>query len=180
MGISASPYGSASGVARKARFLLESTSASNFSASTAPTLTEMNALLLEGAREMDLEFAGTGLTTPLTASELKAVLSPVNEYYGAAMAFFTRSVSRGFTDTEEGEGRGGVWWGLFRKAMDRLVKDNCTALVRLGAGRAVALSAGLSVPSISIAEREDAYDDTDWDKPFFKRKLFDYDTGASP
>jgi hypothetical protein len=162
-------------------WLLEDGNASHFSSSTVPSLQQACALMLDGARMLDIDLAKGGLTTPLTGSLFRGVLGPINEMWAAGTAFRIRHLMRGFAQelvSEEGD-RGGMWLAMARERLDSLLEKEGLALANLGAAKSVALSKGLGAVSISIGDKESAWEDDDWVKPKFYIDQFSYTSAAS-
>ena len=178
MAVDSNTYGAVAGVEGLARELTKgSATAGTFDTSTVPTLAQVEALLDDGARLLNLRLAGLGFTTPVTDTTVKAMLAPVNEKYGLAMAWRSREMAK--AEASEST-QGDRWYREFERDVKELLAGNGKALITLGIGRTSELSAGLYAGGISIDDKEDVDDDDDRVAPGFKRDQFRYPgTGTS-
>ena len=178
MAVASDTYGAVAGVEGLARELTKgSATAGQFDTSTVPALAQVEALLDDGARLLNLRLAGLGFTTPVTDSTVKAMLAPVNEKYALAIAWRSREMAK----AEAGEStQGDRWYREFERDLKELLAGNGKALMTLGLARTRELSAGLYAGGISIDDKETVDDDDDRTTPGFRRDMMRYPgTGTS-
>lgn len=164
-------YGSASGVAALTPHLV--VGGSNFTATTTPSASQVEAFLSDGARLMDVEFAGLGFTVPVTNTSAKLVLAPVNEFYGASFAEAGPELGRAGPPGDLDETfKDSYWWRRYRDAMDKLAAGNGFGLELIGASRGIDVFEP-HVGGLSEDEKDEHWDDDDYVKPYFYSTMRD-------
>jgi len=154
-------YASASQVATYCRNLLGSASA--FSASTLPTLDEINTLLSSGCGIIEANLSARGYAVPAASSTgFYDVLSDLNAIYAVAQAEMAR------TNVVLGMGertRGQVFEKEFWSRLETLLATDLSPYLSVD-------TAHVYVGGISESVRDTYDDDTDRISPRFKRDMF--------
>jgi hypothetical protein len=129
----------------------------------APSASEVNDWLDEGAGYIDAKLSNAGYTTPVASSaSAYKLLRNLNATFGAAMVEMSRNVA----NTAAGEQtRGAMLESRFWKGVDNLLTVDLSAL---GVPYTSAIYAG----GISIADKNSVEDNTDRPMTAFKRGMF--------
>ncbi len=163
-GTSYNAYASASDVAGYCRNLLGSQA--NFTASTCPTLAQVNQWISSGCGTLEVQLSSYGYDVPFASgTRIYDELRDLNSLFAAARA----EMSRSNVVLSPGERtRGQVFDEMFWKGMDRL-KGRDLSL----AGATRSTSGKLYVGGISDADKSTVVSDTDRTTPRFARGMFD-------
>lgn len=155
-------YASASDVAAFCSNLI--TGAANFSDSTTPNITQVNAWLSSGCAIMEGYLTSVGYTPPPGTNTAAYIeLRQLNAFYGAAMAEMARTNIR-LTPGERT--RGQQFEKMFWDGLDRLLKRDLSAVGMTYSHRGY-------IGGVSESDVETVKDDTDRVPTRFNRGVFD-------
>lgn len=159
-------YGSRAGTVPLVQHLLGS--GTDFSASTKPTSTQVDAFLVDGSAILDGWLAEAGYTIPVTDAEAVLILDHYAELFAAYKCELSRATG---AYGAEGNDRGETFKRDFMEAQDLIKKSD--ALVNLGAARTKQEGKGFKVGGLSPTDKTDFEADTDRTQPIFKKGMFE-------
>ncbi len=142
------------------------TASGTFSASTIPSLTQVEEFITDAYYEIGVMLTNYGYSDTQAGTKIVGVLQHYNALGACAKVELTQP-SVGYKAGEN------TRYDRFFKEFGKL-KDliESPAFERMGAGKSNALSAGLSAGGISISDKEDIETDTDFEHYTFTKSQF--------